>query len=422
MSINGVKCATCGDVECVGANGWRCPHALIAVDASKLPEFMKSFGKLRARAAKLGCELPTYELVTDWSHVFFHSDAFGNKWTSGAHVKGVRVTGPRPKFAGWSLVAKLEPLGDINLIKSVPDAGELPASFRSGTQCEHCNKSRRRSETFVVRHEDGRMMRVGRQCIGDFLGGTSPANVALLFALAIDCGSFGGSDDEESGGWGCRAPSAWPLDTFVGLVIRDINTNGWLSRAQARDGFSPSTSDLAFQRMIGDKRNGKDPERPTTEELESARAAIEWAKSLKGASDFEHNIMAIARTDHVTMKTLGMAAAIYNAHQRCLEREVARREFARLNANSVHVGEVKQRLSFTLTVTAIYDSEGDYGCTHIHTMVDAHGNVFKWFASSERLTIGTAYNVVGTVKSHGEYKGRKETTLTRCRATEYEGL
>jgi hypothetical protein len=55
-------------------------------------------------------------------------------------------------------------------------------------------------------------------------------------------------------------------------------------------------------------------------------------------------------------------------------------------------------------------------------MIDAAGNVFKWFASSERLVIGTTYAVKGTVKSHGEYKEIKETCLSRCKCVVVEGV
>ncbi len=425
---NTTECASCGSVDCVSFAGWRCPLALIAVDAARLADFAKTFAKLARRAVKLGCEVPTFTVETEWSVVHFakadkNAPRKAPRSVGGSHVMGVRVTGPRPCFAGWSLVATLEPLdggNGVNLIKSVPGAGELPASFRTGTQCDHCVKSRARSETFVVRHEDGRMMRVGRNCIADFLGGTSPANVALLFTLATDCASFGGDADESEGGWGARGPSSWDLVNFVGLVIREINANGWVSRSAAQGREVMASADAALDRMLGNPFTGRKAERADEAELATAKAAIEHCANLDGSSDFDHNVRAIASSGSVAHKTAGMAAAIYGVHQRHLEREVARREFAKASADSVHVGTAKARLDLTLTVTAVFDAESQFGVTHIHTMVDASGNVFKWFASSERLAIGIAYTVRGTVKGHGEYKGRKETILTRCKAERVE--
>lgn len=131
-------------------------------------------------------------------------------------------------------------------------------------------------------------------------------------------------------------------------------------------------------------------ETATDEEVNAAKLAIAWAQGLEGRSDFEHNIKAIAVAECVTHSTIGMAAAIW--------------------------------LDLALRVTAVHDVTGIYGTTSIHTMLDEKGNVFKWFASSERLEIGTLYNVRGTVKVHDEYKGRKETVLTRCSAKEVKSL
>ncbi len=392
---------------------------IIEVDATKFPLFVKAFDRLIARARKLGCTLPSFEVVSVFSRLHFTKAEKGLPLCiGGSEVKSVVVSGPRPKFAGWSLVATLEPFdGGVNLIRSIPGAGELDASFRAGTQCDHCNKSRNRSATFVVRHEDGRTMRVGRQCIGDFLGGQSPESIALEFALANDCASFGDDEEFSSGG---SAPTVYPLVPFVALVIREICTNGWVSRKVAGERCVMASADAALDRFIGNPFKGIRPEVPNEEEISSAKAAIAWTAALEGTSDFDHNIKSIALSGNATGRTIGMAAAIYGAHQRFLEREVARREFARASADSAHVGAVKARLDLVLSVTSVFTAESDFGVTHIHTMVDASGNVFKWFASSGCLKIGETYSVRGTVKGHGEYKGRKETILTRCKAEKKE--
>lgn len=409
------KCEVCGSVACPSVKGYRCPNALIEVDADSFGLFEKAFAKLVAKARKLGAELPTFEVVTEYSHVFK---------IGGAHVKAVRVTGPRVKFAGWYLVATLEPFGEggANLVRSVPGAGELDPSFRVGDQCEHCGTVRRRSETFVVRHDDGRTVRVGRSCLADFLGGDSAASVAARFELLTLCAGFGGEEDTREGGFGATQATAWPLANFLALVIREVKENGWLSRQSARDQGREATADRALDRLTGNPFKKIRAETATEEEVNAARLAIAWAQGLEGRSDFEHNIKAIAVAECVTHSTIGMAAAIHNAHQREIGQEILRRQREANGQQSEHVGTVKARLDLALRVTAVHDVTGIYGTTSIHTMLDAKGNVFKWFASSERLEIGTLYNVRGTVKAHGEYKGRKETVLTRCTAKEVKSL
>jgi len=423
-------CETCASPTCIAIRGYRCPQASIEVAVESFPAFEKAFRRLSRRAEKLGAELPTYEVVTEYTVVSWARDAFTKtRWSNGGtHVKAIRVAGPRPKFAGWTLLATLEPLETkneagvsvyVNLIKSVPGAGDLPEALRQGRQCDHCQKVRARAETFAVRHDDGRIMRVGRQCIGDFLGGQSPANVALAFAFATDCAAFGGSADEDGFAWGPRTPRSFPLVTLLGLVVREIEENGWLSRTAAKEpgrGGQP-TADAALDRLLGNPFRGIRPEKPSEEEIVTATKAIAWAYStLLARSDYDHNVQAIARSGDVTHKTLGIAASIFGAYERAEAREVERRKAAAGLPPSQHVGTVKARVDVTLTVERIFDVDNEWGATHIHVMTDDAGNVFKWFASAERLEIGERYHVRGTVKSHGEYKGRKETVLSRCGA------
>ena len=77
-----------------------------------------------------------------------------------------------------------------------------------------------------------------------------------------------------------------------------------------------------------------------------------------------------------------------------------------------HYGEIKERLNLTLTVTRIHEIDGTYGLTYITSFEDAEGRSFKWFGSYV-LEVGAEYEGKWNVKNHDEYKGRKETVITR---------
>jgi hypothetical protein len=61
--------------------------------------------------------------------------------------------------------------------------------------------------------------------------------------------------------------------------------------------------------------------------------------------------------------------------------------------------------------------DNGYGASSLYRMLDAEGNVFKWFSSSGILDdmISETVTIIGTVKGHGEWKGVAETSLTRCK-------
>jgi hypothetical protein len=88
---------------------------------------------------------------------------------------------------------------------------------------------------------------------------------------------------------------------------------------------------------------------------------------------------------------------------------------------SEYVGEVKDRFEFEAEVLGVYGTEGYYGHTDIVKFKDEDGNLFTWFASDYTdLERGDRMTIKGTVKKHEEYRGMKQTILTRCIYTKFE--
>ncbi len=79
------------------------------------------------------------------------------------------------------------------------------------------------------------------------------------------------------------------------------------------------------------------------------------------------------------------------------------------------IGVVGEKIKVNATVERVIDREGDYGMTYITTLVTDAGETLTWFATSVKLDVGQKYSVKGTIKALGEYKGVKQTTLTRCK-------
>lgn len=62
---------------------------------------------------------------------------------------------------------------------------------------------------------------------------------------------------------------------------------------------------------------------------------------------------------------------------------------------------------------------GHYGLAKLHSLRDEEGRTLIWFATgADELEVGGKYRILGTVKKHEEYKGWKQTTLTRVKALE----
>ena len=111
-------------------------------------------------------------------------------------------------------------------------------------------------------------------------------------------------------------------------------------------------------------------------------------------------------------KHAGYAAAIVLGYQKALEQ---RKEEARAaTGESTYQGVVGKRQDWnSLTLEKIYTFDGMYGVSHILRFVDDAGNVFTWKTATSKLDEGKRYNFKATVKAHEEYKGVKQTVLTR---------
>lgn len=87
-------------------------------------------------------------------------------------------------------------------------------------------------------------------------------------------------------------------------------------------------------------------------------------------------------------------------------------------SNSEFVGNVGDRIEETLTVTKAITLESYYGTSIMHIMEDNSGNVYVWITKAKNYPEGKVVTLRGTIKEHKEYKGTKQTILTRCKEVE----
>ena len=84
-------------------------------------------------------------------------------------------------------------------------------------------------------------------------------------------------------------------------------------------------------------------------------------------------------------------------------------------SNSEYLGEVKERLrDLEVTLTDVRAFDGFYGTTFIYTFA-YNEDVLVWMTSScKDIEVGEKLLLTGTVKEHSEYKGIKQTKMSRC--------
>lgn len=428
------------------------------VREARWPEVEELLKKLARRSVRLGVEAPTLEVVEIIGVPVV--GIFGNTWAVLPEMGRYRVVRAetRPiKSAGWTFVATIQHLGeDGNLLKTVPGfVGDLPKAYRTDAPtCDHCRTLRKRQETFVLRHEDGRLCRIGRNCIVDFLGSANADR--CVDRAEMDRSMMEGLSDPEEGGFFRRGVNYASPERFLSVVVLLLRKVGWLSRSAARETGRKATADLAWallfpmpkQSPILDSEGEHISLEDVTEEMKGeAQAALGWARDLDAeqSSDFLFNLRVMARQGSWTAREVGLGGAIAMSYAKEQDR-LCRMAFERalpslpLGPEKLRVGAGKGKKAVApvrATVLGTWTRDGDYGPTTIVRMqavseTPGHVHDLVWFASGACITAavmegeqvlsareivaGDVVDITGTLGPvmKSDKTGRISTKLSRC--------
>ena len=83
--------------------------------------------------------------------------------------------------------------------------------------------------------------------------------------------------------------------------------------------------------------------------------------------------------------------------------------------NSEYQGEVGDKITVDVVVEKAIMLDGYYGPSTMHVFRDGNYNCYVWTTSAKSWEVGSEHHIVGTIKELKQYKGTKQTVLTRCR-------
>lgn len=416
-----------------------------------LPLLQERIAKLNKRAAKLSCAPIVINVLGSKEVPIRKNDGI----VESDHIVGYRkvyqitVTGAAPKINGWEFIAVIQPVTDEenknlgNILRGVPGAShEVPPAYRKAeNHCDHCNTIRRRNETYVLRHENDTYKQVGRNCLRDFLGHTSPEQFARYAEILMSAEDLAmGSEDGDFFGGGSRHIDRYLAEEILALAACSVRLNGWRSNKTAREYGSMSTSmevgNWLFCRAE-ERKTWEKPLLPTDEDKATAHEVTEWLTALssrENLNDYMYNLSLLGQGATFQTKNFGLACSAIPTYLREMEREINRRKQFEGDAASQFVSEVGKRTDFmNLTLMFTRDFDGLYGSTHMYKFKDEAGNVIVWFSSSvywnpttkQDINIGDTVNLTAKVKKHELYQDREQkypavqqTVITR--ATEYK--
>lgn len=417
----------------------------------KVPEqnlalLKERIAKLNKKAAKLSCspisinivktiEVPIYARPENG---YASYESYKPRVIGYRNVFELTVTGAAPKINGWEFIAVIQPTLDEegnqlgNILRGVPGAScEVPVEYRKATSaCDHCKTSRRRNETFILHSDSGETKQVGRQCLRDFLGHTSPETLCAIAQMLMDAADCASDSERDEFGGSARSVEHFQADEILALAACSIRLNGWRSNKTAQERGTLSTSgEVSNWISSTSEQRAKVWEKPlltTEEDKQTAKEVVEWLAALGSRdelNDYMYNLSVIGQGATFTSKNFGIACSAIPTYLREMEREINRRKKFEADLTSGYVGEIGKREKFVAALVYTMDIKSIYGVSHMYKFKDEAGNILVWFSSNvffndaagRDIDLGDTVTIEATVKNHEEYKGIKQTAIIRAK-------
>ena len=393
------------------------------IPESAIDSLETKLATIRRKCAKYGCEFSYSRIGETFKKVEIQDEA-GMRTAVTIKAIEVEVSGTAIAESGWELAGKIEHLETGNLIHSFGDA-TIPDWYRSASpRCEHCNSDRHRKETYVLYHaKNNAWKQVGSSCLKDFTGYVSAemaAAVASVYALfdqiSEDCIHIASS------------PKYFDTGSVICYAIECVKHWGYHKSEEGNDATRERVRDLMHRHMkLPASIDAVTFDPMSTANLQTFEDLRSRLLALNAEDDYTNNLQVLLRAEKVPEKRLGILVSAVPYYNNLIARDVEQRN----TSNSEFVGNVGDKLIIdiaTVKLVNIYD--GYYGSTWRYQIVDAHGNVFMWDASSPMWDMvcvedspkgdvieGLPLQIKGTIKKHDEFRNIKQTWLTRCRVT-----
>ena len=385
----------------------------------------KKLETIRNKCKKYGCDF--YFNVVD---TCYQDVKLEDGYTITAKFNIVEAEGTAV-INNWKFVGTIEHHAESNIIRNSTDLVIPTRYYNAPCVCEHCNTIRTRKDTYLVYNEETQEFKqVGHTCLQDFTSGMSAELVAQYIAL------FDVLIQGEAPAPGCRVESYFDLTDVLCYALEICKHFGYIKYDPDHVADNPTTKEMTLDCLDRFERGRKNRYNEYLEDLlpanfsayseESKQKAQDIMNYFKNAddsaSDYIHNLKIIASEGCTSARNLGYSVSMVPSYRR--EMEKAEEDVKRAKAHdtekaeSQFVGKVGDKISINVaSATCVYSSESIYGMQYLYKFVGTDNNVYMWSTSNWIEDTDRVESIKGSVKNHEEFRGVKQTILTRCKVT-----
>lgn len=355
-------------------------------------------GTLESKLDKIARKGGSFTLAYD--EPFFMN---GYEYVS-VHVEG------NYKISGWEFVASLEwdDNANTNIVKSIPGV-EIPSMYFNRCECDHCKSSRYRKYTVILRNcKDGSFIQVGKGCLKDYLGYDAEGYASYLaFFSTVE-----EYIDTLNKDFLPRAKKFYEVKDILEQTVEQVKRHGYVTRKMVNESedVKSSTASVVWHIVNRDTYFDGTLIQPYYEVSDSTKDVVSTIFNLVNSAEedngYVHNIKALLKSDYVEGDKVGLVSSAYSFYVKNIN------ENKEDKVPSEYIGNVGDRIEFTAIPKCVYSYETDYGWNYIYKFQDGD-NIIIWKTSKALDDVETTFKA--TVKAHNEYKGIKQTEVTRAK-------
>lgn len=382
-----------------------------------MPRLIKKMATIEKKCSQYGCEFHFEEVGEEYRNVKLEDGT-----TATLRFVIIEAEGTA-RVNDWEFIATLQHMDPVNLIGSYHPEYTIPEQYyTSKPVCEHCNSRRSRKDTYLIRNTvTGEWKQVGKSCLKDFTNGLSAEAVARYVSWFEEL-IQGETPDNDP-----KFRYKLTLEAIM-VAVEAVRRFGYKKTRDEEgcrnfDSTSSIIAEVLYRINPGYQELREKGFNWETLEVEAkAKEILAWVRSLNPeVGSYLSNLKAACSSDFCESRNFGLiasAVAAYNRETEKKQREATRKQ---TEAQSNWVGSMGDRIEIKdaslKLVTSWYT---DYGYTYLYKIVDNNGNIFtwktgKWLGNDECIPEDAKITLKGTIKTHNEFRGTKQTELTRCK-------
>lgn len=374
-----------------------------------VPIFEKKMEKYAKKFEKYG----TYKYLKSNSYICEDKDDYRyGYWLTDIDVEASY------KIGSYTFVASLEWIDDVeeNLIKKASSDIFVPDIYKKRRECDHCKTNRKRKSSIILRSiETEEYIQVGKSCVKDYIG-YDLGNYAAYLSFFNDLEQYMLACEKDNI---AKIKPQYQVTQILEQTFADVNKYGYISKAKSIENDCDSTAYKICAIMFGvrDLNNNVvmypkhiiddlDKELITNQISDLRKFYENYSDNI---NDYIGNIKTLLKTDWVDGNNISVVVSAVGTKLR-IEAEEKALETRNL---STHIGKVGEKIRFKAKAQCIYSADSTYGYYYIYRMI-VDGNELIW-KTTKNIDTELELDFQASIKAHIEYKGIKQTEITRAK-------